>query len=88
MQTGGWLVKQVNSSTSTALCKFRSKFHALRLSAGQRWCRLPQSNVPKANIKQGLHVSTNPRLIGEEINGFGYRHVQNLRNILALEQNV
>ncbi len=48
------LVQHIEGAPFGAASKFCSQLHALRLSAGQRGRRLPQMDIPKSHIGQGV----------------------------------
>src|SRR5271156_2602790 len=99
MQAGGGLVENVKHSalafrSVTALCgttgrarsglKMRGQLHALRFASGERRGRLPETQVAEADFVEHAQFLGETRSLGEELETFANREVQDLMNILAL----
>ena len=88
VETRGRLVEQVDRVPRRSLGQLGGQLDPLGLAARQRRGRLPQPHVPEPDIHQRLHVPSDRRLVGEEVHGFGHRHVEHVGDVLALELDV
>ncbi len=84
VQAGGGLIENVDGATRRALLQFAGELHPLRLSPGQRRCRLTHANVSKPHIDQRGQMSSDSRHRLEEGQGVFYRKIQHLGDGLAL----
>ena len=88
VQPRGGLVEQVHGVPRGALGQLRRQFHALGLAPRESRCALTQPNVPQTNVHESLHVPRDGRLVGEEVEGLGDRHVQDLCDVPPLERDL
>ena len=75
-----WPVERLASSVG--------ELHPLRLATRQRRRRLAEPHVAEADVHQRLHVPADRRLVGEEVDRLGHRHVEHVGDVLALELDV
>ena len=85
MQPGGRLVEDVDGPTVGALLQLGRELDPLRLSSGEGGRGLPEADVAQPDGVERLHVSGDRRDRGEEVLGLLDRHVEDLRDVLALE---
>ena len=85
---GGRLVEEVDRVTGRSLGELGRQLHALRLAARQRRRRLAEPDVSEPDVDERLHVARDARLVGEEVDRLGDRHVEHVGDVLALELDV
>ena len=84
VQAGGGFIEYVDGAARRALLQFAGELHTLRLSPGQRWCRLTHAHVSEPHIDQRGQVACDGRHRLEEGQGVFYREIQHLRDGFAL----
>src|SRR6478672_6839535 len=84
MQSRRGFIKKINRPTCRAAGKLRSELEPLGLSAGKRRGRLTESQITKPNVLQGFKLRGERGYVSKEAGGFVNRHVQDVRDILAL----
>ena len=87
MQTGGWLIQNVQRLTGAALGQLTRQLHALRFTARQRGRRLAQTNVGQTDIHQGLELTRQRRNGIKELTCFFNGHIQHFVDGLAFVLN-
>ena len=87
VQTCGGLIQDVERAAGIALGQLQCQLHTLCLTARQGGGRLAQADVAQAHIEQCLQLARNGGHSAEEFMGCFNRHVEHLRNVLALVQN-
>ena len=75
VQAGGGFIEYVDGAARRALLQFAGELHTLRLSPGQRWCRLSHPHVSEPHINQRGQVSCDRRHRLEEGQGVFYRKI-------------
>ncbi|MNE50429.1 hypothetical protein D3C80_1450020 [compost metagenome] len=88
MQTGGRFIQDVQRLTRPAFGQLTRKLHALRLTAGQRCRRLPQTNIGQPHVHQRLQLTRQRRHCIKELTGFFDGHIQHFVDCLALVLNL
>src|SRR4051812_4911712 len=85
VQTGGRFVEHVDRAASGPLLQLRGELDPLCLTAGERRRRLTEPHVAEADLDEGPHVPGDRGNGGEELGRLLDRHVEHLRDRLALE---
>src|SRR5665647_3577679 len=85
VQAGGRLVQHVHRASGRPLLQLARELDALRLATGEGGRRLTKADVAEADVHQRLEVPGDRRHRGEELRGLLDRHVQHIRDGLALE---
>ncbi len=88
VQASGRLVEQIDRVAGGAFGQLRGQLDPLRLAAGQRRSRLAEADITEADIDEGLEMAGDRRLVGEELEAIGDRHVQDVGDAHALEQDL
>src|SRR5690606_33844480 len=88
VETGGRLVKDVQRATGGAAGEFAGELHALGLTAGELRRGLAEPDVAQANVLKGLELVLDGRDVLEEVEALGNRHVEDIRDGLALVQDL
>src|SRR6266568_353294 len=84
VQSGGWLVEDIHSTSCCPACKFRCQLDALCLATREGGGWLAQAHITQTYIIECLHFVEDRRYVREEAQRLFYRHVQYIGNILAL----
>ena len=87
VKAGRRLVENIECAAGCTAGEFRCKLNALRLAAGERCGALPEFNIAKAYVNECGNLIADARQIVKEGQRFLRRHIEYVRNILALVQN-
>src|SRR5712692_4305312 len=85
VQAGGGLVEDVEGAAGLALGKLAGKFDALGFAAGKRGGGLAELDVAEADFDESGELLLNLRNLVEQLQGFGGRKIQDVRNGMAFE---
>ena len=85
---GRRLVEDVERPPGRDLRELRGELHALRLAPGERRRRLAELDVVEADVVQRLQPAPELRDLGEEPQRFLDRHLEHVRDRLALEAHL
>ena len=88
MQSGRWLVEDIERPAGRPLGELGRQLHALRLAAGERRGALSELDIPEADVDERLDAVADLRQIVEEAERLLRRHVEHIRNALALVENL
>ena len=88
MQAGGGLIEDVARVPGGTFGQLGGQLHPLRLTAGQRGGGLAQPHITETHLDQGVEVTEDGGLVGEEFPGLLAGQIQHLRHRLAPEANV
>ena len=84
MQSCGRLIQNIYRLTGTSPGEFGCQFDTLCLTSGQGGGGLSQLHIGKSHVIQGLDLPADKRHIFEERQCFFHRHVQHIKDALAL----
>src|SRR5437016_5603538 len=84
MQSRRRLVENVEDALIVGATQVRGELQSLRFSAGERCCRLSETQVAEANFIQHSELGNNLRNIDEKSQGLADRQLQYLVNILPV----
>ena len=84
MKPRGRLIQNVDRLAGAPLAQLRRQLDPLGFSSGKLRGRLPQPDIGKSHIVEGLHLPLNARHMVEEFQRLLDRHVQHVVDGLAL----
>ena len=84
METGGWLVQDVERLARVSLGEFGGKFYSLTLTTGEGGTALSQFDIAETYILQRLDLVENLRHVLEEFHRLVDGHIQYVGDALAL----
>ena len=85
MQTGGWLIKNVERFTCVFFRELSGEFHTLTFSARKCARRLAEFDVAQPHFLKHFYLVENRRNCIEKLYGLIYRHVEDISNRFSLE---
>src|SRR5690606_39050389 len=88
VETRGRLVEDVEGATRGTAPQLRCQLDPLCLTAGEGRGRLPELDVAEPDVVDGLQAAGDPRLVLEELEVCLDRHLQDLRDVVALPQDL
>src|SRR5687767_7776333 len=88
VETGRWLVEDVERASGVPLRELGRELHALGLSTREGRRALAEVNVPEADVHQRLQLLPNARLVLEELQGILDRHLEHVGNALATKAHL
>ena len=88
MQAGRRLIQYVNRLARAASRQLRRELDALRFSAGERGSRLSELHIPESDLVQDRKPRADLLLILEEVDCLLNRHVEHIRDVLALKAHL
>src|SRR6185312_9239112 len=81
VQSGGWLIEQIQRAPAAALGELARELDALSLAARECGCALAQSQVSETDLGQSGELAGRGRYIGEQPRGLLDRGLEDLVNI-------
>lgn len=85
VQSGSRFVKDIERLARIPLGEFGGQLHTLALATGERGGRLPQLDIPQADLLNYLNLIQYLRYVFKEFHSTVYRHIQYVGNGLPLE---
>ncbi len=84
VQTGGWLVQNIEGLAGGAAAQLLAELDALRLAAREGGGRLTELDVAQADFLQGGELGANAGDVLEELQPLVHRHLQHVGDALSL----